>query len=227
MYFNSTFASFSDFSDKFSLPLYNLFRYFQVRHLLQHQDPNFPYLAQPSALDGLLKLPFNSKGLIARMDDYIGFLGNTTQAKISADWVGELGEDLKEDTWENALLRVNYSTSCIKLNFIQFEILHRVHFSKVKLAQIYSNIDANCDRCRNSPVGLSHMFWSCPALTTFWATIFKMLSKALNIDLQPNASMAIFGVTGTICNIRGKIQKHNYFYNTTSTKENIITLEIN
>lgn len=39
------------------------------------------------------------------------------------------------------------------------------------------------------------MFWSCPALATYWSTIFKMLSEALNINLQPNAAMAIFGTT--------------------------------
>lgn len=81
------------------------------------------------------------------------------------------------------------------MNIIQFKILHRVHYSKVRLAKIYPNIDANCDRCRNAPADLTHMFWSCPALSSFWSIIFKTLSEALHIDLQPNATMAIFGTT--------------------------------
>ncbi|RCU34676.1 hypothetical protein DVA76_19385, partial [Acinetobacter baumannii] len=39
------------------------------------------------------------------------------------------------------------------------------------------------------------MFWSCSALTSYWFAIFKTLSEALDIDLQPNAVMAIFGTT--------------------------------
>ena len=40
------------------------------------------------------------------------------------------------------------------------------------------------------------MFWSCSALTTYWSTIFKTLSEALNIVLDPDAVTAIFGTTG-------------------------------
>lgn len=110
MYINSTFASFGDFSNKYGLSRSSLFRYFQIQHFLQHQDPNFPYLTPPPALDDLLKPPFNSKGLIGRISDYFSSLRNTTLAKIRADWVVELGEDLEEDTWECALLQVNNST---------------------------------------------------------------------------------------------------------------------
>ena len=113
--------------------------------------------------------------------------------KIRADWEDELGEVLEEDIWESALLRVNNSSTCAKLNILQFKILHHIHYSKARLAKIYPNIDASCDRCQNTPADLTHMFWSCPALATYWSTIFKMLSEALNIDLQPNAAKAIFG----------------------------------
>ncbi len=39
------------------------------------------------------------------------------------------------------------------------------------------------------------MFWSCPALATYRSMIFETLSKALNIDFQPKAAAAIFGIT--------------------------------
>lgn len=116
MYINSTFASFGDLSDKFGLPGSSLFRYFQVRHFLQHQDPNFPYLTPPSGLDDLLGSSFNSKRLIGRINDHISSFGSTTLAKIRADWAVELGEDLEEDTWESALLRVKGPIVC-KMHF--------------------------------------------------------------------------------------------------------------
>ena len=128
---------------------------------------------------------------------------NATLAKIKAAWVDELGEDLEEDIWDSALLRVNDSSSCARLSIIQFKILHRIHCSKARLAEIYPNTDASCDRCRNTPADLTHMFWSCSALTSYWFAIFKTLSEALDMDLQPCAVMAIFGTTdGRYCTIR-------------------------
>lgn len=103
--------------------------------------------------------------------------------------------DLEEETWESALLRVNNSTFCAKLTIIQFKILHRIHYSKARLAKIFPNIDASCERCRNPSADLIHMFWSCPTLKAYWSTIFNTLSEALNVELQPNAAMGIFGVT--------------------------------
>lgn len=158
MYINSTFASFGDLSHKFGLPRSSLFRYFQVRHFLQHQDPNFPYLTPPFGLDDLLRSPFNSKRLIARINDHISSFRNTTLEKIRADWVVELGEDLEDDIWESVLLRVNNSTSCAKLSIIQFKVLQRIHYSKARLAKIYPNTNAHCDRCQNSPADRTHMF---------------------------------------------------------------------
>ena len=154
---NCTFASFEDLSHNFDLPLSSLFRYFQVCHFLQHHDPNFPYITSPSGLDDLLKSPFNSKRLVSRISDCITSFKYTTLAKIRADWVDELGEDLEEDIWEGTLLRINDSTSCAKLIIIQFKILHRIHYSKAKLAKIYPGTDASCDSCRNTPADLTHI----------------------------------------------------------------------
>lgn len=118
-----------------------------------------------------------------------------TDVKIRADWVDELRKDLEEDIWESALQWVNDSTSCAKLSIIKFKSPHHIHYSKARLAKVYPNTDASCDRCRNTPADSTHMFWSSPALATYWSTIFKMLSEALNINLQTNVAVAIFGTT--------------------------------
>ena len=158
-------------------------------------DPNFPNVSSVSGLDDLLESPFNSKRLISRIHDCIASLKTITIAKIRADWADELGEDMEDDMWNCALLRVNDSTSCAKLSIIQFKVLHRTHFSKARLAKIYPDSDASCNRCHHTPANLTHMFWSCPALVTYWSMIFKTLSEALNTDFQPNAAAAIFGIT--------------------------------
>ena len=203
MYINCVFASFNDLSQKFGLPRSSLFRYFQARHFLTSHDPNFPILSSMSGLDDMLDSPFNSKRLISRIYDCIASLKTITIAKIRADWADELGEDMEDDMWNCALQRVNDSTSCAKLNIIQFKVLHRTHFSKARLAKIYPNSDASCNRCHHTPANLTHMFWSCPALVTYWSMIFKTISEALNTDFLPNAAVAIFGITDRRHSIAG------------------------
>ena len=86
MYINCVFASINCLSQKFGLPRSSLFQYFQVRHFLMSQDPNFPNVSSVSDLDDLLESPFNSKRLISRIHDCIASLKTITIAKIRADW---------------------------------------------------------------------------------------------------------------------------------------------
>lgn len=123
MNLNAVFASFEDLSRKFGLPRFSLFRYFQVHHLLQIHDPNFLNLSV-SGLDRMLEISLNSKGLIARLYDYMASLKNVTLVKIRAHWTAELGEEMNDSDWNGVLQRVNDSTSCIRLSVIQFKILH-------------------------------------------------------------------------------------------------------
>uniref|UniRef100_A0A3B3HDP0 Reverse transcriptase domain-containing protein n=1 Tax=Oryzias latipes TaxID=8090 RepID=A0A3B3HDP0_ORYLA len=224
MYINSVFASFDDLSIKFNLPRSSLFRYFKIRHFLQRHTPDFPYLPLCSGIEALLETPVHLRRFISRIYDQITSLKNTNLVKLRTDWVNELGEELalEDDIWNDALLRVNGSSSCAKLNLIQFKVVHRIHYSKAKLAKIYPNVEASCDRCHHTPADLTHMFWLCPSLTSYWSVIFKTLSQALKIDLEPNAAMAIFGITGGKQSILSKQNKHIIAFTTLDARRRIL-----
>ena len=72
--------------------------------------------------------------------------------------------------------------------------MHRLHWSKVKLAKFVPDMDPSCDRCNQDQATLAHAFWFCPKLNTFWQSIFKTLSDVLGIPIEPSASIAVFGV---------------------------------
>ena len=91
---------------------------------------------------------------------------------------------IPDPLWNQALIRVNKSSSCAWLNLIQFKVLHRLHYSNSKLSKMYS------------PADLTHMFWTCPHRTTYWDKVLKVLSDSLSLNLIPNAWMCIFGVQG-------------------------------
>ena len=76
-------------------------------------------------------------------------------------------------------------------------MIHRVHWSKSKLARIYPDIDPNCDKCHQEPANLSHIFWSCPTHAPFWTCVFDALSVVTSANIQPSPLLALFGVLPT------------------------------
>lgn len=68
-----------------------------------------------------------------------------------------------------------------------------MHYSKARLAKIFENVDENCSRCHSAPGTLTHMFWSCPSLNSFWSGVYKTISEAIGIECQPDMYTSIFG----------------------------------
>lgn len=194
LYINGIFASFEDLATKYYLPRSHLFRYFQIRRFTQAQSPFFPDLPPRSGLEKLLCMPPPTKGLVSHVLDIILSFSNASYDKTKANWEEEIGTGLSDEFWDKALRRVNGTSSCARLSLIQFKVLHRVHLSKARLAKIYPTVDGTCDRCKCALADLTHMFWSCHKLSDFWSTIFKTLSEALNLEIRPCVSIAVFGV---------------------------------
>jgi len=69
--------------------------------------------------------------------------------------------NLTENWWDGARKRLNTSTSCARLGLIQFKVVHRMHLSNSRLAKIFPDRDAGCNRCDYPQADLLHMFWAC------------------------------------------------------------------
>ena len=65
---------------------------------------------------------------------------------MKSRWEGELMIKLLDRCWENALLRINSSSSCARWGLIQFKVVHRAHSSRARLADIYPGTDGSCNR---------------------------------------------------------------------------------
>ena len=192
LYSSKTLDSYENLQRLHDLPRQLFFQYLQIRHFLKANFPSFPSLPEQGLWEDITLLK-PEKGIISILYQKLLSLENHNLAKIQAGWEEELGMELG-DYWDHALERVNSSSSCARLALIQFKVLHRAHYSKAKLAKIYQGADASCSRCSFSPANLTHTFWSCPSLETYWSGVFKMLSEALNITIDPSPLIAIFGV---------------------------------
>ncbi len=72
--------------------------------------------------------------------------------------------------------------------------VYREHWSKCKLARIEPTIDPECDRCHLGPATLTHMFWTRPALSLFWGSVFNSLTAITSVDIPPSPIICLFGV---------------------------------
>ena len=110
---------------KYNIPRNHLFRYFQVRQFAKSINPSFPNLPQESLYETILDSPPKLNGFISRIYQIINSAAETNIVKIKGDWEKELGLSLSESFWNQALIRVNKSSSCSRLSIIQFKVLHR------------------------------------------------------------------------------------------------------
>ena len=100
----------------------------------------------------------------------------------------------EEDWWESALRVIHKTSICARLTLIQFKVVFRCHYSKTKLEQIFSDMVDVCDRCGGSPCNLTHMFFSCPALSNLWQIYFDTMSKVLSRTIPISPHIGIFGL---------------------------------
>ncbi len=226
LFIDNIFANYNNLIQKLNLQKSDFFRYLQVRHFIQAHCSVFPQMPSESGLDLLLKTPTQLKGLISKIYNFIMSFQNISLEKIKTEWIGELGIDISEDTWDKAVERINRTSSCAWFNLIQMKVLYRIHYSKTKLAKLYPNIDETCDRCNTSKADLTHMFWSCTKLRQFWFSIFEILNSAFNLGIQPNPIMALFGVTGDDIHITKDKENALAFATLIARRRIILELEI-
>jgi hypothetical protein len=192
LFVDGTFVDFKSLSDKHGLTQSNFFRYLQLRSFVKDHCSTFPFL--PADLPTVLDRPESLKGRLSKLYTCILQSNPSPLVKIRQEWENELGIQFEDSWWVRAKLQVNYSSSCARLNLIQYKVLHRIHFSKAKLAKFFPGTSDACNRCAFVPSDLAHTFWLCSKLTGFWKNFFKIISKVLDIDITPCPLIAIFGV---------------------------------
>ncbi len=108
-------------------------------------------------------------------------------------WEDELGAELSDETWDRCLTAIRSCSVNRRHQLIQFKVIHRLHYTKTKLHNIFSSVSPFCDKCKVTEDTTAHAFWYCPSLSGFWTSIFDWYSKAYNRPLLLDVELAIFG----------------------------------
>ncbi len=139
----------------------------------------FPYAPPPSATDTILSFDVCSKGSISKLINTFVTLQSIPADSLRISWSSELKMEIDQETWEVVLDRVHSSSICACHCFIQCKVVHRVHWSKCKLARIDPTIDPECDMCHLGP---------------FWGSVFNSLTAITSVDIPPSPIIGLFGV---------------------------------
>jgi len=195
LYVDNNFASFEQLVNKFDIPRSHFFRYLQLRNFVTSHSDCFPSCPPTSLLDSILRIGTKSKQIIGRIYSLLNLHNLATLDHLKNKWEEDLNEQIPDAIWQKIIRRIYSSSICQRHVVVQFKIVHRLHWSKVRLSRIRPELDPTCDRCRQDPANLLHMFWTCPRLYNYWQSIFNTFSKIIEKPIDPSPFIALFGVT--------------------------------
>lgn len=201
LYVDNNFASFEQLVNRFNIPRSHFFRYLQLRNFIASHSNCFPLYPQVSLLDSIFKMGKNLKQIIGKIYGLLNLFNLSTLDYLKHKWEEDLSEQIPDAVWQKVIRRIHTSSICQRHTVVQFKIVHRLHWSKVRLSKIRPELDPTCDRCKQAHATLLHMFWTCPKLHHFWQSIFNTLSKILMEQIDPSPLTALFGVTPQAVNL--------------------------
>lgn len=193
-YVDGVLASFAQLSSKFNLPNTHFFRFLQARDFINKHFPGSPTIPDVTMIDTILEVGPLLRGAISKL--YNNFLSKFSESsdRLRLAWSEELMVEINSEEWQSILKRVHSSSICARHCIIQCKVVHRVHWSRSRLARIFPGTDSNCAKCNLGPANLTHMFLTCPALSLFWDLVFDSLSAISSVRLPKSPLTALFGI---------------------------------
>lgn len=85
--------------------------------------------------------------------------------KIKSAW--EAQPHIDRDIWDNALNGIKSCSINSRQQLIQLKVLHRLHYAKVPLRNIFPELLPLCDRCSWAEGNLAHHFLDMSRLLLF------------------------------------------------------------
>lgn len=193
LYINNVFASFAQLRQKFGLPPSHFFRYLQVRSYVKSNIPNFETYKPPEHLYYCMTSELNMKGLVSNFVECLNDSRVPPTQHLKMSWEKDLGIDISEDSWTEALRGIKSCSISSNFQLIQYKAVHRLHYSRTKLHSIYPSVSPLCIKCKSNEGTLAHLFWFCPKICKFWSEVFCFYSKVLKKDFPHDPLVAILG----------------------------------
>ena len=205
LYTKGNFISFNQFKEKFHLSSRHFFRYLQLRHYVREKIANFECKPIDHPIHRFFCVDPRSRHLVSQ---FILVLSSTPDStRYREAWARETNMEITDEVWKESLRRISRCSINSRYRLIQFKVLHRLHYSRVKLHKIFGTVSPLCERCKVEEGSLAHMFVFCPVLQCFWNSVFNWLSRALNIQLNFDPITVICGYSTSLDPLPYRLQQ--------------------
>lgn len=144
---DSSFKPFDFLCQVHNIPQNHYLHYLRAHSFASKCFPSFPHPPDKSPAQAMLKLNPCNKGIVSKIYGMIQKLNVLTWNCTRMAWELDLGEPISDEQWDSAISLINSSSFCVRLNLIQFEVFHWLHYSNDKLAKIYPSVCPDCPRC--------------------------------------------------------------------------------
>lgn len=151
----------NNYNQNFLFQNHIFFRYLQLRHYVQQAIKSYKLLTENNALvKSLLGHP-ETKHLFSVLVCFFSSTLDSDTIKIKQVWKGELAIEI-EDEREEILTNIKSCAIYASLQLIQYKVVHRLHYSKVRLNKHFHNLYSLCNNCQTAEGTSAHRFWFCP-----------------------------------------------------------------
>lgn len=198
LYVDGAFASFAQLQSLYSIPMSNLFRYFQIREFTRKHTPNYQNIPRHEILDIINKFNPLSRGSVSYFYKALLALSHTDTSAHRQAWALELNEEISEVFWDQCLANVNDCSVNTRHNLIQFNTIHRLYYRKTKIHRFAPTTSPLCNRCKIAEGTLAHTFWSCTKLSSYRTDIFHCYSRAYRKTWSPSPLVAVLCGMGAL-----------------------------
>ena len=120
----------------------------------------FPLYPCVSVLDSIFKLGKNLKQIVGKIYGLPNLFNLSILDYLKHKWKEDLNEQIPDIVWQKVIRRIHMSSICQRHTVEQFKIVHRLHWSKVRLSKIRPELNPTCDRCKQAHATLLHTFWT-------------------------------------------------------------------
>lgn len=131
-------------------------------------------------------------------------------SNIRTHWERDLGIIITDKQWNHSLTQIHRCSINVRHCLMQFKIVHRLHYSKVKLHRLFPSVSPLCEKCETSEATLAHSFILCPKIENYWIDVFNIISKILGFQVKPDPQIIIFNLSE---NLSGLSLSQQHFVN--------------
>lgn len=174
----------------------DFFRYLQLRSFLtKHKEWN--KVLHPSPVEKIL-VKIQQGKIVSKTISHFYQAFSTMSAyntsNIKLRWESEINTHISDPLWEDMCTEAHMVTNSNSWREFKWKVITRFFRTPEIVAKMNPvNLDICWRNCGSQVGNHTHIFWSCPIISSFWDDVFAALNTILHHSLPKDPQLAILG----------------------------------